>query len=356
MHDLLEGICHMELKLVLHYHVSEAKYFNLDIFNKRIYSFKYGKSDIKNKPSANFEITSLNNLKDHKIKQKAMQTWCLMRIFPFLVLDKLPEDDEHLSLISLLNRINEIVFSHKSNIHLLPYLMDLIIEHETLFRRLFPTVNVINKHHHLWHYPLCMLKVGPLRSLWCMRFEAKHHLFKKYGAVCCNFKNLPLSMARIGQICQCAIWSAGKVQEKEVILNKSITTSVQYASSRNELKDAGFTDHYHIITSKKAELYGTEYRNGLFVVMFNGKIEPHISDFPSFGKIEEIIVINNTLYLWCLQYETLQLNEKLNAYRIERGDKHILINAKSLADFQTFSVWKTFNDNAQYICLRHVLL
>lgn len=128
-----------------------------------------------------------------------------MRILPFLVVDKIPANDRSLTLPALLNRINEIVFSPKSNIYLLSYLDELIVEHEELFQRLFPTIHPINKHHHLWHYPTCIEKVGPLRHLWCMRFEAKHRTFKIYGTICSNFKNLPLSMVRVGQINQCAI-------------------------------------------------------------------------------------------------------------------------------------------------------
>lgn len=34
------------------------------------------------------------------------------------------------------------------------------------------------KCHYLVHYPRLMLMCGPLRSLWCTRFEGKHQYFK----------------------------------------------------------------------------------------------------------------------------------------------------------------------------------
>jgi len=107
-------------------------------------------------------MTSISNLKDHTISQTGSQTWFLMRIFPFIVSDKVPKKDEYLGLILLLNRITEIVFAPKLRLSILPYLSELIIQHENLFRKLFPDINPINKHHNLNHYCDCIRNSGPL--------------------------------------------------------------------------------------------------------------------------------------------------------------------------------------------------
>lgn len=46
------------------------------------------------------------------------------------------------------------------------------------FKDTFATVNIIPKVHYLAHYPRLMLLYGPLSKLSCMRFEAKHPIFK----------------------------------------------------------------------------------------------------------------------------------------------------------------------------------
>jgi len=76
MHDIFEGIAPYEIKLVLHHFITVKSYdFNLDLFNSRIHLFQYGIHEIKNKPSANFTVSSVSyNLKDHKISQTSAQT------------------------------------------------------------------------------------------------------------------------------------------------------------------------------------------------------------------------------------------------------------------------------------------
>ncbi|KAJ8896530.1 hypothetical protein PR048_001874 [Dryococelus australis] len=74
MHDMLEGICQFELKQVIHQYIFFQALFSVELLNARINSFRYGIPEGKNKPSAYFSASSLRNMKDHSIKQKAMQT------------------------------------------------------------------------------------------------------------------------------------------------------------------------------------------------------------------------------------------------------------------------------------------
>lgn len=101
----------MELKLVMHELIYVKHYFKLEYFNNRVASFKYGFTERKNRPSANFNAINLKNLGDHKLKQKAAQTWLLIRAFPFITNDVVPDDYEHLKLISSLLRIMNVIFS-----------------------------------------------------------------------------------------------------------------------------------------------------------------------------------------------------------------------------------------------------
>ena len=48
-----------------------------------------------------------------------------------------------------------------------------------------------------------VLRYGPLISHWVMRFEAKHHYFKKLAVVLGNFKNICYSLAVRHQLQQC---------------------------------------------------------------------------------------------------------------------------------------------------------
>ncbi|XP_038062995.1 uncharacterized protein LOC119733674, partial [Patiria miniata] len=84
-HDLFEGLVPEVLQNLVLYFVSED-YFSLDHFNTRIESFSYGKTDRVNKPTR-----MASTVADFRVKQTAMQCWCMLRLFPILIGDKVPE-------------------------------------------------------------------------------------------------------------------------------------------------------------------------------------------------------------------------------------------------------------------------
>lgn len=51
MHDILEGSLELCLRHMLIHFIREEKLFTLSLLNNRLASFKYGPSDIKNKPT-----------------------------------------------------------------------------------------------------------------------------------------------------------------------------------------------------------------------------------------------------------------------------------------------------------------
>ena len=55
----------------------------------------------------------LKNEQDWSIKQKAAQSWCLIRHFPLIFGDLFDEDDPYLEMMLFLLQILEIVFAEK---------------------------------------------------------------------------------------------------------------------------------------------------------------------------------------------------------------------------------------------------
>lgn len=131
-----------------------------------------------------------------------MQTWLLIRALPFLLLDKIGLDDKFMDLIIHILRIMEIVFAPKIATTSLMYLENLIEDFIIIFHQLFPDINLINKFHHLQHYPECIRWFGPMILYWCMRYEGKHGQYKAQHMY--NFRNSPKTLIRTGQSDQCA--------------------------------------------------------------------------------------------------------------------------------------------------------
>lgn len=126
-------------------------------------------------------------------------------------------------------------------------------------------------------------------------------------------------MARVCQINQCATLSVNKSPKMKIESVNSRQVAAQYTLSRSELLNTGFTNNVLVLTFKLVKLYGTEYKIGLFVVMYSGKSEPYLSDFPIFGQVKEIIIISTKIYLWCLNWKTFYLDDEFNAYCIKSG-------------------------------------
>lgn len=355
MHDIWQGIAPVILEHVIKHFIKRENEYNLTLteLNNRIQMFQYGMPEKKNKPSPNFTLS--NFYSGNPIQQKAVQTWCLLRIFPFLVSDKVPKGDEYLHLVLLLNRISEIVFSPIASPSQAPYLQDLVLEFVSSFKELFPNITLINKFHHLMHYWECLIKSGPLRSIVCLRYEAKHSIFKKYGSQCCNFKNLPFSMIRLSQISQCVTWGSNDAPRKKIICSKGQTVLVKNCQGCKYLKVVGIADNANIFETSKVEIYGVQYRSGWHVAVKSGRETE--SGNPVFATIMKIYICeSDRVYFLCREWETLGYECSLNSFSVASGLNIILISADDLKDVKPFALWRDYCSTGNFITLRHILI
>lgn len=82
MHDVLEGVVELEVKLFLKSLVLEEKVISLESLNNRIRSFNYGYLESKNFPGT-IQLDKPGN----SLGQKAIQIWCLVRFLPLIIGD-----------------------------------------------------------------------------------------------------------------------------------------------------------------------------------------------------------------------------------------------------------------------------
>ena len=106
----------------------------------------------------------------------------------------------------LLLEILELLLSPLLTRGHLSYLAELIAEHHTVFRELYPDSRLKYKHHRMVHYPSVMLRNGPLSHMWVMRYEAKHGYFKRLAHVVCNYRNVCKTLAHRNQMRQAVTW------------------------------------------------------------------------------------------------------------------------------------------------------
>ncbi|CAB4030340.1 Hypothetical predicted protein, partial [Paramuricea clavata] len=193
MHDILEGVLQYETKEMLKNFIKVEHYLTLKILNDRIAKYDFGYYNDTNKPSPITEAKFSSN--DNSLKQHAVQMWCLATHIPLIIGDLIPLENARWILYLKLLEIISLCFAPVISKDQVAYLQVLINDHHHKFRELYPECSIIPKMHFMVHMPTATMRMGPLVRAWCMRFEAKHHYFKKLSTVIGNYTNLPFTLA-----------------------------------------------------------------------------------------------------------------------------------------------------------------
>ncbi len=297
MNDILEGVAQFELKLVLKY--VQANFLTAKELDGRLSSFNYGYMERRNRPPS----VKLDD-ESNDLGINAIQCWCLLRNFPLIFGDIVPQEDKYWQLILLLLQIVNIVFSSVLTEGLTVYLKHLITEHHRLFKCLFPGKNLLPKHHLMCHYPRCIRNIGPIVHMWSMRYESKHNFFKTQPKC---FKNLTQMLAKKHQNFMAYNW--GAFNRDRIVLGPGKTVCVSDLNESVEIAcKLNIPPETNVLSVKWVKYNGTEYRSTLIVC---GQVD---LDLPVFYKIQDIIVRNecvtgyiaaeNCLFWWtsfCLQ-------------------------------------------------------
>lgn len=190
LHDLFEGIVPQELALCLSV-LMKKKYFTLTLLNYLIRQFPYKWTDKVDSP----QPIPLNFSARKSVGGNSHENWCLLRLLPFIIGFKVPENEPAWCLLMDLKDIVELVVSPCHTDDTIRYLDIKISEHRHRYKQVFPEVKLLPKHHFLEHYPELIKAFGPLVALWTMRFEAKHSFFKRAVRHTSCFRNILMSLA-----------------------------------------------------------------------------------------------------------------------------------------------------------------
>jgi hypothetical protein len=268
--------------------------------------------------------------------QCAAQMWTLVRLLPFMIATLIPPGDETWQLFILLRQIMSIVFAPKVTKGMMLMLEEFIVEHHTLYRKLYPDDRLKPKHHFLLHYGRFMQLSGPLVHKWAMRFEAKHRFFKKIPAVVPNFKNICKTYAYRHSMSQYFVWQngsglkstecgPGKYKHLMHIPGGHMLATVP------EINTAG-----QAYCVKWVKYCGCKYSPGLTVA--------HSFDrdnaTPEFGKIHCIIKgCDESVFLLLNTYKTLGFDEHYYAYILDcQKTDWIVIEIGDIVDYHPVSV------------------
>ena len=340
MHDLFEGVVQYEIKLLL-LHCVDEKYFSLTDFNNRLLSFKYGYSEVADKP---VPITTQHlRSKDGKhIRQGSAQTWLLARILPYLVARNIPDGDDHWKCYLKLLKIIDFALAPIVSRDVCALMKVLIEEHHMMFVELYPDRSVTPKMHYMTHYPEQILALGPLVRTWTMRCEAKLHLLKCAGRVS-NFKNISQSIATRHQRWMCFELSSSGVLESPVECGPVSSMNPLNAES-TVLKDQilkivpTISDNVLVSRVKWTKINGITYRvanseqpDAFVICSVQNKDMAEPTVF--FGHIQEILTLNSDFVLFfTMMYKSSYYDDHYHGYILETTAEQLIIPQNQIMD------------------------
>ena len=311
-HDLLEGVLPYTLALVLKTIVCDKKYISLPELNTLLSAFPW--DDSKNAPMPIRQTRGVI-----RIRQSASQTWTLVRYLPLIIGSYIPPDCSEWILLTNLCCIVERAFARTFSIGDVAFLKFKIADWLTDLRRVYPAFRLKPKFHYMVHYGSEILKHGPLRHCWTMRYESKYSFLKGTIRENKNFRNIAKTIARKHQLHMAFVLHSptfmccNGVQCFKLLEEWSFPAMIG-----NELQKQGFR------IGKCAEVGGVAYIIGSIVLIT-------ISEEEGFGEICAVCVGRASQSL-VLRVMSSEYDVMTNAYKISPTDAVATVALSSLRD------------------------
>ena len=308
LHDLFEGIVPVELALCIG-EMIRCKYFTLEYLNRKIASFPYQRTDKVDRPQP---IPKTFKVK-RTIGGNGHENATLIRLFPLIIGNIVPEGDVAWTVLMDLKDVVEIVLSPTFTEESLQYLQTKIQDHRRMLQETFPDFKLRPKHHYIEHYPDLIRCFGPLVHLWTMRFEGKHRFFKRVVHDTQNFKNVLKTLANRHQHMVAYYLSSPSFfkPHQQTSNVSSVMVSVLPDVARAYIEQ--ITDSNMIYSTSNINIDGTNYDKEMFVsVGQEGAL-------PQFNKIEQILLVNHHVVFLCQEHKSYYI-EHLRSYELSAGN------------------------------------
>lgn len=311
MHDVLEGVAPINIKLMLQKILSSGS-LTLEQINFRITSFNYQHLQ-KDCPNELSERMIMNS--DSLLGLSAGQTFTLLQSFCLIFADQFCENDTHWELFLIFMEIMDIIMSPVISAQSLSYLKVIISDHHFLYQKL--TNKCLRpKHHHMLHYPAAIKQIGPLHYYWAMRFEARHKFFKHVAKIGCNFKNITGSVSTRNQL----LLSYRLIENKGFSIetypiSEEIFAKIEIGNLFDFLPHVNPNDpisRFDRISVKGLKISVNDY----LAIDFES-----CNELPLFGQVIAIIRMQDIFRILFKYQKTLSFSKHYNAYKVEESEK-----------------------------------
>ena len=273
MHDLYEGIIRYILCFLILLFI-KLKYFKLAEFNGILGGSDYGLTDNNNRPN----FLKPEKLESNTLGMSASEANTFTKHFGLLIGHKIPINEPNWELYKTLIEFLSLIESRIITENIIQKTKVTAQRLCSLFHSLTGK-NIMFKLHMILHYFRLMRMIGPLKSLCCMRDEAKHKANKVAAHLTTSRKNLAKTLAISHQIKLCAKFFHGEGLENLIDTgpqdNSIITNNIKI-----QFQDVLVNMH----CVKHVKTKGLKYKPNM-VLTLDGT-----NDLPKFGQIKSIFV------------------------------------------------------------------
>uniref|UniRef100_A0A914XA41 Uncharacterized protein n=1 Tax=Plectus sambesii TaxID=2011161 RepID=A0A914XA41_9BILA len=347
MHDILEGHGQHIANLVIR-HLIRSTALSVDILNRQIAWFPYGRTDRKNRPTE-IPADRLRGNPCNTVSQRAAQSWCLLRLLPLLLRRYVSVDDPVWAFYVEFLLLLELLFAPVIAADSLPVLKADIRRHLSQFKQLFPDQQLTPKSHFLVHYPRIIEEMGPPYFFWCMHMEMKHNFLKRYAHINQNYRNLPLTLAKKHQMYAANVVLSGSFIKAELDrggIEWKVVSAEAWCDSLL-LAFPQLSADSLLEATESLTFLGVEYRFGdVLILDFN--LDRNV---PVLGRITDIVEIEGVWYIVVGILTIRGRDADLNAYAVEPGNMFRFVTPGSLVSFHPLDLYEF--DEGMLIPLRH---
>ena len=329
MHDVFEGTANYTMVNICNDLIFKEKLFSLEFLNQRLQKFDFAQGDISNAVPS---IKKEHIVTKKKLKMSSGEMICFTRYFGLIIGDQIKEDNATYQLYILFRKIVAIVTSPRIHEGLILNLEILIQDFLSLYKSMYGDLKY--KFHNMTHLPRLLRKNGPLVNYWAMRPESKHRQIKLSSVTTSNKINLLKSLSIKSQL-RLAFLKNQKQTPTDIMFDVSLDIP-QF--TRQKLFP-NVDEKEKILSVSHAELSGMKYSiNKIFVTVL-GDI-----DNVSFGKIVQIFIKTNEVFLLMQPYISLYFDEHFYAYKVQEYGLCKLKNAKELPEIHPCVMVKIKNE------------
>lgn len=225
--------------------------------------------------------------------------------FGILIGDLVTEDEPSWKFYILIRQIMDLLLSRSYTVETIQYLKALIEEHHQLFFELFDEP-LKPKYHIVLHYPDIILKVGPLRNLWCMKFEAYHKLLKStVNSTSCH-KNLLVTLTTKDSL----------RFSQRILSKKGFHENIDFHALHENLDFLARNDFFKEFSKDAFCASWVTIANICFKRDFIIQISDENLLLPDFAQIKHIIIDDNNIYFIVMKIFTVAFLGHIFAYEV----------------------------------------